>query len=204
MLWEVGELIVGLHVIEPSPLLVREMVQVVGPEASILSVDHLVVAGAGRFLVLLTSQLLCLGVSLGSEISEGSRSTCELAAHFSGLVAGIRVHVVVLVHISGQKVHESLIFVSWNSSFDTFSLGSLLLLLLSHSEEGVEKAEGGNDKHDEEVHDLEGDVSLSLQVIPLVLNSLKVLRFGCFWLKSDCFLSSWCLLKLRNLLKLLW
>ena len=46
---------------------------------------------------------------------------------------------------------------------DGLSLFLFLQLLLVHLEVGVEEAEGGHDKHDEEVNDLESHVSLHVQ-----------------------------------------
>ena len=45
-----------------------------------------------------------------------------------------------------------------------------MLLTLSHLEECIEETESGNNENNEEVHDLESNVSLLLKIVPLVLN----------------------------------
>lgn len=146
------------------------MVQVVGTEASVLSVVR-PWGCAGLGVLLLAGDLLCLVVGLGSEVNEWRGGARELAAGPIGGLAGIWVDNVVLVlHLSGKEIKEGRLLVSASLSLDTLSHGGLLLLVLSHLEEGVQQAERGDDEDDEEVHDLEGDVALLLKVVPLVLD----------------------------------
>jgi len=49
-----------------------------------------------------------------------------------------------------------------------------VLLTLGHLEECIKKTEGGNNENNEEVHDLECNVSLLLEIVPLVLNISKL------------------------------
>jgi len=153
------------------------MHQVVGTETVILSVvSNLIGLLRLRLWVLsLACHLLCLRVSLSGEVGEWGGGTGELAAHLGGLLAGVWVHnVVFIIKLSSQEVEESLLLiVNWLSlTFDgSFSLGSFLFGVLSHPEECIEQAESGNDEDDEEVHNLEGNISLFLKIIPLILNN---------------------------------
>jgi hypothetical protein len=52
----------------------------------------------------------------------------------------------------------------------SLSHSGFVLLALSHLKECVKETECGDDEDNEEIHDLESDVSLLLEVIPLILN----------------------------------
>jgi hypothetical protein len=86
---------------------------------------------------------------------------------FTNMSSSIRVDKVVGIVGSGQEISKAI-------SFTLLTLHQTLFLLC-HFEVGVEHTKGCHNKNYEEVHDLEGNVSLSFDLIPLLLCHL--LRF---------------------------
>lgn len=109
---------------------------------------------------------------MGSQVHEWSGSTGELGGSLVGCLSSIRIdYVVFVVHLTGEEIEEGLLLISDSSlSFDSLSHSSLLLRVLCHPEESVEQTESSNDKHYEEVHDFERNVSLLFEIIPLILD----------------------------------
>lgn len=125
---------IHLKVIKPSSLLVGEVVQVIGSEASVLrSLRRRSVHLAGR-----------LGRSLGSMRVLG--------------------HEAVLVDLTRKEAEECLLLVLGATPLGIVPLDGLLLLALGHLEEHVEESERGKDENQEEVKDFEGEVFLLLEV----------------------------------------
>lgn len=119
--------------------------------------------------------LLCLGVGGGGKVHEWRGGAGELTRDLSWgtelvWVDWSRVLVILLAH---WDILECLLLRSRSVSLCCIFAESLLLLL-SHLEEYVKEAEGGDDEDEEEVHDLEGNVPLSLKVIPLVLDVFEI------------------------------
>jgi len=80
----------------------------------------------------------------------------------------VRVHkVVFVIHLSRQEVEESgLIRFSIEDAFCAFVSSLFLLGLLVHLVVSVEEPKSEDNKADEEVNDLEGDVTLHFHVLP--------------------------------------
>lgn len=149
-------------VIEATPLVIAEVLQVVGSE----TVVRTVLGGGGLLLLFGVGDALSLGERVGLDwggwSGEGSDGF--------GLV---RIHdVVLVVHVAGQEVKEGVLVVSCWSSLtlgNTFPLCGLLIFLdLCHPEEHVEETEGEDDEGDEAVHYLEGKVSLGLEIVLII------------------------------------
>lgn len=92
-------------------------------------------------------------------------------------VSHVRVDNVVRVELTSHEVseggltlgHRNILVV--HKALGATSLSSLDLGLLHHPEVGVEQTESAQDESDEEVHDLERNVSLGLSLVPLTLKN---------------------------------
>jgi len=73
-----------------------------------------------------------------------------------------------LIHLTSDEIKEVWLLASNSLTLSSLSLGSFSLGALCHSEVCVKQAESSNDEDDEEIHDLEGDVSLLFEVGPLL------------------------------------
>lgn len=144
----------------------------------------------------LPCKLLGLLIGLSSQVGEWGGGAGELIADLGGVVSCIWVdNVVLIVVLSGKEVKEGLLVSLFSDLGTSLPHGFLLLLLLCHPEENVKQTESGDDEHYEEVHDLESNVSLLLEVVPLVGN----------WHSSQVFnLSFHNLLILHNLKELVY
>lgn len=201
-----------VQIVEATLLFVAEVGEVVGSEAPVfpmVSSNIVGIIAVAEGALGHEGELLGLGVGGGGEVHEGSGGTGELVGHFSWrLVAVWVLNEVFVIIVAHGNILESLLLSSGTSRPNSMSFCGIfsqsLLLFLCHPEEDIKQAEGGDDEHEEEVHDLERDVSLPLKIIPLILNRLKILLFGFLLLEfENLTLSSWFLHKLRNLLHLL-
>jgi len=89
------------------------------------------------------------------------------------MLAGIWVNNVGLfIHLSSDEIEEVLLLgASISLTLSCLSAGGFSLGFLSHFEVCVKQAEGSNDEHDEEIHDLEGNISLLLEISPLFFDT---------------------------------
>lgn len=99
-----------------------------------------------------------------------------------GVLAGassVRAVRVFLVNLTDQEVKEALV-VALGVIFRSLVLPARLLLphlLLVHAEVDVEQPEGDHYEHDKEVDYFEGQVALSIDIVPLFLVLARVEHF---------------------------
>lgn len=116
-------------------------------------------------------ELLSFGIRNLGQIGERHGRTGELIRDSSWQLGLVWVNGIAFV-INMREVCPALVF-GFSHHFLLLN-SSLVLLTLRHLEEHVKKAKGAHHEDHEEVHDLEGKITLLFKVIPLISDGLHL------------------------------
>jgi len=116
-------------------------------------------------------ELLSFGIRNLGQVSERHGRTGELIRDSGWQLGMVWVNGIAFV-INMREVYLVLVF-SFSHHFLLLN-SSLVLFTLRHLEEDVEKAKSAHHKYHEEIHDLEGEITLLFQIIPLISDGLNL------------------------------